>query len=273
VTNTSLVVVGSGIKFMSHITTEARAYIVKSDCVLYLVNEPATREWIQQTNPNSESLEKLYSQHPLRQQNYQAITDYILEKVREQQHVCVVMYGHPVVFAQPALNAAIQAKAEGYFAKVLPGISAEDCLFADLLIDPSSCGCMSVEATDFLLHNRNFSANSHLIIWQVGMIGGLGHVSLHDNSKGIHLLVKHLQLQYPDTHPVTLYEAAQYPHFEPHIQCLPLKQLPDISISHIATLYVPPAIKAHTDPTMLNALGIHLETLTLAEEVACQGEI
>lgn len=34
----SLILVGSGIKFISHLTTEAKAYIQHSSKVLYLVN-------------------------------------------------------------------------------------------------------------------------------------------------------------------------------------------------------------------------------------------
>ena len=46
----SLVVVGSGIKFMSHLTIEAKSYIEQSDKVLYLVNDPLMKKWIQDSN-------------------------------------------------------------------------------------------------------------------------------------------------------------------------------------------------------------------------------
>lgn len=148
----SLVVVGTGIKFLSHLTNEVKAYILQSDKVLYLVNDPAMKDWIRQNNPKSESLDPLYAKYPLRIDCYRAITDYILASLKENQHVCVVLYGHPSVFSQPGLNAVIQARKEGFYAKILPGISAEACLFADLLIDPGLHGCQSFEATDFLIH-------------------------------------------------------------------------------------------------------------------------
>ncbi len=53
--SSSLVVVGSGIKFLSHLTTEAKTYIENSSKVLYLVNEPAIALWINEKNNNSES--------------------------------------------------------------------------------------------------------------------------------------------------------------------------------------------------------------------------
>lgn len=123
--NASLVVVGSGIKFISHLTVEAQAYIEKANKVLFLVNEPAMKEWIIKKNSNAESLEYLYHQFEVRLHAYRAITQYILKILREKRHVCVVLYGHPSVFAQPGLEAVQQAKKEGYYAKILPGISAQ----------------------------------------------------------------------------------------------------------------------------------------------------
>jgi uncharacterized protein YabN with tetrapyrrole methylase and pyrophosphatase domain len=259
--NSSLVVVGSGIKFMSHLTTEAKAYITQSDKVLYLVNEPAMKEWIQKNNKNAESLDPIYTKYPLRIDCYRAITDYILDTLRQQQHVCVVLYGHPAVFAQPALNAVRKAREEGYYAKILPGISAEACLFADLLVDPGSIGCHSFEATDLLIHRRQINPHSHLILWQVGIIGALDHPYAHDNTNGAKVLLSYLNVFYSNEHKVTLYEAAQYPHFEPKIIEFCLKELPDITMTPISTLYIPPTGNATVDHAMLEALGINVRDL------------
>ena len=106
----------------------------------------------------------------------------------EDQHICVALEGHPSVFATPALNAVILAKQHGYYAKILPGISSEDCLFADLLIDPGSSGCQSFEATDFLIHKRIFDPTCHLILWQVDEIGIL------KSQRSTNLATKNLQL-------------------------------------------------------------------------------
>lgn len=250
--------VGSGIKCISHLTTEAKSYIEQSDIVLYLVNDPIMKEWIQKNNPHAESLDKLYTQHPLRRYCYRLITDYILESLRKNRHVCVVMYGHPAVFAQPALDAVIQAKQEGYDAKILPGVSAEDCLFADLLIDPGTTGCQSYEATDFLIYKRKYDPSSCLILWQVGFIGVLDHTSSHDNRQGIKVLLDYLKDNYPAEHNVTLYEAAQYPGFEPRIDTLSLSKLPDAQFSRLSTLYIPPSRKAICDKEMVNVLKMNI---------------
>ena len=171
----SLTVVGTGIKFLAQMTLEAYNYIKKSDKVLYLVNTAAMKYWISQHNLNSESLDNLYFSQPLRNDVYDSITQYILDNLLKSKHICVALYGHPTIFAKPALDAVIQAKSLGYEAKILPGISAEACLFADLLIDPGNIGWQSFETTDFILHNRKFDPNSHLVLWQPDVIGIQSH--------------------------------------------------------------------------------------------------
>src|SRR3990167_8979535 len=252
----SLVVVGSGIKFMSHLQLEPKINIEKAEKVLYLVNEPAIQEWIQRIHPNSESLDSFYAHYPLRLHNYQKITSYILENLKKKQHVCVVMYGHPTVFAQPALDAVIQAKKGGYHAEVLPGISAVDCLFADLLIDFGIRGCQLLEATDLLVNCRKHDPSCPLILWQVGIIGMLGHLTSHhhDNTNAAKILRRYLEGYYSLSHDVILYEAAQYPGFKPKIDKFPLKKLPEAQFSRISTLYIPPEMKNTIDESMLKLL-------------------
>ena len=131
----SLVIVGTGIKFFSHLTSEAITHIKSADIVLYSLNEPLMEEWVTE-NSKAVSLDEVIVQSNLRKDTYADMTDYIVKSVQQKQHVCVVFYGHPTVFAKSALDAARIVKSEGYLAKILPGISAEDCLYADLLIDP-----------------------------------------------------------------------------------------------------------------------------------------
>jgi uncharacterized protein YabN with tetrapyrrole methylase and pyrophosphatase domain len=242
--NGSLVIVGAGIKFLSHLTHEAKAYLEQSEKVFYLLNDPLLKEWVVKLNPAAESLDNFYRQYTLRSDCYQAISDHVLVAVRKQQHVCVLLYGHPTVFAQPGLAAVRIARSEGYVAKILPGISAEDCLFADLLIDPGSYGCQSFEATDFLLRKRQFDSRSYLILWQADWIGAQGFPEQHDNSAGIRQLTDYLMRNYPAEHEVIIYEAAQYPGFEPMIQKISLKQLPNAKLSSVSTLCIPPNTNA-----------------------------
>lgn len=252
----SLVVVGCGIKFYAHLTTEVIAYIKHSDIVLYLVNDPVLKSWIQNQNHNTESLDSLYGATSLRAEAYQLVTDYVLKHLYQKKHVCFVLYGHPSVFSKPGLETAKKAQQEGYYAKILPAISAEACLFADLLIDPGSAGCQSFEATDFLIHQRQFDTSSHLILWQIDAVGILDHGSTNSSKRGILLLLEYLTNYYQPQDEIIIYEAAQYSGFEPKITKAQLKNLAELNLSSLSTLYIPPVQTAHCDEQILSSLGL-----------------
>jgi tetrapyrrole methylase family protein/MazG family protein len=250
----TLIVVGSGIKFMSHLTIEAKACIEKSNKVLYLVNEPAMQNWIEQANRSAESLDFLYAKHKDRHENYLLIAEYIFENLKKCETLCVVVYGHPTVFAQPALYATDMAIESGYNAIIMPGISSEDCLFADLRIDPGSSGCQSFEATDFLIYRREYDSSSHLILWQSSVIGVLNQPEYHDPLNGLVILVEYLSEKYSLDHEIVVYEATQYPGLKPKIDKILLKALAQTKIGRIATLYIPPNKHALPDLAMLERI-------------------
>lgn len=257
--NGSLIIIGSGIKTLSHLTTEAIACIKQSKKVIYSVNEPVMQNWIEKNNPNAESLNFLENQFTFRSDLYRAITDYIVKNVKKPQDVCVVYYGHPTFFAKSALEAVQAIRQEGYFTKILPGISAEDCLFADLYIDPGSCGAHSYEATDLLIHQKIIDASCHVILWQAGLIGAIKNIKLHNNQPGIILLYEYLKKYYSDEHLIFSYEAALYPHTQPLINKFLLKQLIEVELSSLSTIYIPPALKKNIDMLVLERLGITLK--------------
>jgi uncharacterized protein YabN with tetrapyrrole methylase and pyrophosphatase domain len=133
----------------------------------------------------------------------------------EGLNVCVVYYGHPGVFVNPSHDSIRRARAEGFNARMLPGISAEDCLFADLGIDPSTHGCQSFEATDFLLNRRKFDISSHLILWQIGAIGDFTYDPDRDNKSTLTIMVDFLERYYDPHDQVYIYQAAEYAICEP----------------------------------------------------------
>jgi hypothetical protein len=257
----SLTVVGTGIQFAGQITIEARAHIIQAEKVLFLVSDPITADWIRDNNPSAESFYPYYRQGESRLIAYTGMIERILYEVRKGLRVCVVFYGHPGVFVYPSHEAIKQARLEGYSAKMLPGISAEDCLFADLGIDPGRNGCQSFEATDFLIHKRKFDTGCALILWQIGCIGDLTFSLEPYSIRGLQVLTEYLCHYYGATHPAVVYEAAEYPIFDPGIETVPLAKLPEAQISSISTLYVAPQTRAPLDNEMLERLGIDLQLL------------
>lgn len=69
--------------------------------------------------------------------SYRQMVDAMLDEVRAGKRVCGAFYGHPGVLLACASNIA-QAREEGFDAVMEPGISAEDCLYADLIVDPAA---------------------------------------------------------------------------------------------------------------------------------------
>jgi uncharacterized protein YabN with tetrapyrrole methylase and pyrophosphatase domain len=254
----SLTVVGTGIRTPAQATFEARSHIACADIVFTLVADPVTEYWIRSLNAATESLAPLYRIGKPRWQTYDEIVARIVATVRAGSRVCAVAYGHPGVFAYPLHQAIREATASGHPAKMLAGISAEDCLFAELGVDPSSSGCSSFEATDFLLHRRPVDTSASLILWQIGVIGEPS-VQPHDevwNHAGLAALRDKLVLHYPPHHIVTLFEAARYSAGKSKIVRSPLSDLTQAPVTVLSTLYVPAFRKAEYDAEMARRLGI-----------------
>ncbi len=252
-----LVVVGTGIKLVAHVTREAEQWIRMADKVLHVVADPAVDEWIGQLNPSAECLNTLYGEGKPRRQTYDEMVERILEAVRAGHRVCAVFYGHPGVFVYPSHRAVRLAREEGFRAWMTPAVSAEDCLVSDLGLDPARYGCQSYEATGFLVRRRIVDPNAALILWQIGVIGDQ---SVREpgtfNREGIAALIEVLSESHGPEHPVTVYRAAQWPIGRPHIETVPVTRLLDADITPLSTLYVPPRGEPEMEQAMLSRLGL-----------------
>ncbi|HEX8874184.1 MAG TPA: SAM-dependent methyltransferase [Nitrosospira sp.] len=245
-----LVVVGTGLRTVGHLTTEAIAWIQAADKVLYVVGDPVAEEVIHKLNAaGAESLQVLYGEGKDRMDTYNQMVERILECVRSGMRVCGVFYGHPGVFVYPSHEAVRKACAEGFSAVMLPGISAEDCLFADLGIDPAASGCQSYEATDFLFNIRRTDPSSSLVLWQIGILGNATFsASGHYDTSIMPLLIAKLTRLYRPDHEVVVYEAAVHIGCPPRITRVPLMYLAQVEMSAATTLYIPPGMAALPDP-------------------------
>ncbi len=223
--------------------------------MLAVVTEPVTQGFLERLNPRTRSLHELYEVGAGRADAYEAMTEEILAEVRAGKNVCAAFYGHPGVFVAPSHEAVRRARAEGFPARMLPGISAEDCLFADLGVDPSRHGCQSYEATDFLVHRRRIDPTAGLILWQIGTVGNTA-AAVDTVEDGLPILVETLLEHYPPAHAVTVYEASPYPGFEALIRTLCLSELAAGHVTPLSTLYLPPRESAQLDLTMLDRLGL-----------------
>jgi precorrin-6B methylase 1 len=238
----SLVCVGIGMTLGSHITPLSRSYIERADVVFSATSNGVVDVWLAKMNPQVRSLQPYYQEGKSRMTTYREMVDAILAEVRAGRNVCGAFYGHPGVFAWPAHKSIEVARSEGFSAHMEPGVSAEDCLYADLGIDPGKYGCQHYEATQLMLYRRRIDPSAYLIVWQIGVAGDLSLARFSTGAAHRQVLTDLLSEDYPLTHEIIIYEAATLPTQSARIERVVLAQLPRAEFDMHATLVVPPAI-------------------------------
>ncbi len=242
-----LVVVGSGIQFGRHVSERCLSEIREAQ-VVFCLADPFALAMISSFRPDTINLGVHYAPGKDRRQTYREIDAAIMAEVRAGKHVCAVFYGHPGVFADVPHRVVRKARAEGFPARMEPGISAEACLYADLNLDPGHRGAQSLEATHFLVYDRQLDPAGLVLLWQVALSGDLSCTRLHSEPEGLQALVDKLLRWYPPEHEVILYEAARLPIETPRIDRLALRDLPTAHYEEYTTLVIPPLGELRADP-------------------------
>lgn len=250
----SITCVGTGMTLGSHISPLSRSHIEQADIVFTGVSNQLVEMWIQELNPKTRSLQPLYQQGKDRRHTYKEMVEKMLEEVRKGKTVVGAFYGHPGVFAWAPHEVIRQAKSEGFTARMEPGISAEDCLYADLNIDPGATGISHFETSQFMFYQRQFDAAAYLVLWQVSIAGDKTMGQFGGSEQGTELLVEKLLTTYPHDHEVTLYECPTLPIAQARIQKCTLSQLSQQRLSQHTTLVIPPCQPMQEDRVLLDKL-------------------
>lgn len=243
----SLTAIGSGIKSAAHLTLEAKAHVQGADVVLLCSADAVTDAYLRELNDNVEDLHVYYGIDVPRRQTYNAMAGRGVELVRQGKNVVMVFYGHPGVFVDPTFEAINQVRAMGLPAQMLPGISAEDCMIADLEIDPAAQGMQTYEATYYLSRRIQIDVRVPLVLWQVALVGDSSYPAAGFDSRNLGMLTEHLQELYGEDHVVVIYEAAQHPLAKARIWPIPLSELGPEHVTGISTMFVPPKEPAFID--------------------------
>ena len=242
-----LVCVGIGMTLGSHISPLARSYIEQADVVFAGVSDGLVEQWLQRMHADVRSLQPYYAHGKSRMRTYRQMVDAMLVEVRAGRRVCGVFYGHPGVFAWVPHKAIETARSEGYHARMEPGISAEDCLYADLGIDPGTCGCQHFEASQLLIYRRRIDPSAWLILWQAGLAGDRSLKRFSTGAAYRQVLVDVLARDYPLEHEVIVYQAATLPIGQPRIDRTTLRALPGAQLGMADTLAIRPALPMEPD--------------------------
>jgi precorrin-6B methylase 1 len=252
----SLLVVGTGIEGGSHATCAAQNAIKLASKVLFAVADPKTVAWLRTLRPDAESLPYGTPDTP-RRQIYEVMVERILAELRDGQRVCAAFYGNPAFLTRPAHLAIARARDRGFVARMLPGVSSLDCLFADLGFDPGDLGCQLYEATDFLLRPRTIDVHTPLLLMQIALVGnrhryGAGREPAA--ARGPELLRDRLLALYPPGHTATVYLAStecDHPH---RATSIPLSELASVPLAEASSLFIPQVSRAPAAPEILALL-------------------
>jgi hypothetical protein len=272
-TNGSLACVGLGMMLGAHLSPRSRASIEQAEVVFVLVSDPIVELWVREMRPDMRSLQPYYGDGTAsgkpRSESYRDMVEAMLSEVRAGARVCGVFYGHPGVFALVPHMAIEQVRAEGFVATMEPGISAEDCLYADLGIDPGAYGCQHFEAGQFLRYRRRVDPSAYLVLWQVGVVGDRSTRRFSTGPAYRRLLVEALRdAGYPPTHEAIAYEAATLPIASPRMQRMAIGDIEHAELRLQTTLVIPPAATLQRNEEMLDRIA----ELDRASGIEVQGE-
>ena len=250
----SIVCVGTGMMLGAHISPRSRSHIEQADVVFVAVSDPVVELWLKEMHKDVRSLQPYYSEGKSRHATYREMVKAMMVEVRSGKRVCGAFYGHPGVFAFAPHKVIEQARSEGFAAHMEPGISAEDCLYADLGIDPGRFGCQHYEASQFMFYQRRIDPSAYLVLWQVGIAGDRSFRRYATEPAYRQLMIELLLEHYPLDHEVIVYEAATLPIGKPRMQRLPLGELSNTALYLQSTLVLPPSRALQRNEAMLSRI-------------------
>ena len=251
----SLACVGMGMTLGSHLTPLARDHIEQADVVFAALSDHVVELWLQRMNPDVRSLQPYYAEGKSRLKTYKEWVDLIMAEVRAGKRVCAVFYGHPGIFAWSPHKAIDKARAEGFQAHMEPGISAEDCLYADVGIDPGRYGCQHFEATQLLFYEHRINPAGYVVLWRGAVVGDASLTRFHTGPAYRQVLVDKLSRDYPLDHEIIIYHGATLPIEQPRIRRVKLRDLPDTTLASQETVVLPPAMTLRPDIAMQERLA------------------
>lgn len=246
-TSAKLVCVGLGMDLQAHLTPRARSYLQQADIVFAAERERPFADELRIFSSNVRSLRAVYEQHSVVEVCFE-IADVVLSELRAGKSVCAAFLGR-TGSASEMQHALRAAATEGYPVHIEPGISAEDCLLADLGIDPNRYGCQHYETRQLILYRRSLDSSAYLILWQTAL--ALCHVNRIEYWQ---LLIDVLAEDYPLDHKIIIYTQGMVSGQEARVETIELRFLGRLNIAAHMTIVVPPAADLLPFPTMRERL-------------------
>lgn len=205
-------IVGLGVLNVDQITHQAQRAIKRCREVLYVDTGIATGAYLEGLCPRITSLyEMSYQETGHRLNAYYQMAARVVEAALDHPPVAFAMHGHPIVGTYAPFLIQDMAGLLSLEVEVQPGISAMDCLCAELMLDPTVAGLQMYEATDLLLRRRPLQRDVPAMIWQVGCVESRLHTMRVSKPTRFERLRDHLLRYYPPAHEVTAAYSSPHP--------------------------------------------------------------
>lgn len=261
-------IAGLGIRSVAQVTRETEHAFRRCRAILFVDGGIATEDWLRTLCPVVRPLYgESYAEGGARRAAYRHMAAEVIGAALDTAPVAFAMHGHAIVGAAAPQLIKRAADALGLSVEVLPGISAADCLFADLMFDPVAKGVQMYEATDLLLRRRPLQPDVPLILWQVGTVESCLHTAHAARPERFARLTAYLLTFYPADHPATAVFSSPHPLAPSAIDSFPLSDL-GARAAHLhagTTLFVPPHGERPITDTELLALlesAAHLDRIS-----------
>lgn len=238
-----LVIAGLGLR-VGQLTSETIDALRSSRAVFYVGKAPGLSDVLKQYCSETIDLATAYREDVDRFETYKHMAAIVVDAAIAGPPVVLAMYGHPLILSQPSVLALRTAARLGLRTKVLPAVSALDCLFADLGVDPIEAGLQMHEATELLLRQRPLIPEMAAVIWQVGTLETRLYTGTKRSRPERLLRFRDYLLRYyPADHIVFSVASSTDAVNPPQVHRMRIRDLPANSrLLHMGTtLYIPPA--------------------------------
>jgi len=263
-------VIGLGLNTPLQVTQEAEQTLALCKHVYFLHTEPYwTKRYLARFCSDVTDLQSCYEDGEDRINAYDLMVSAVLDGAKSSPPVALALYGSPAVFVNPTQQIRCLAERDGLKVKVLPGISAMECMLVDLGVDPSD-GMLVYEANDMLAYRKPLLPGAHCFVWQIGGVESELFSKASSAGHRFRRIKEYLLKFYPPDHLVAIVSCATMPTVATTIDRIRIADLESESLAlhQGTTLYIPPLPEQYTpDLEYIERLSSpeHLTSITLSE--------
>jgi uncharacterized protein YabN with tetrapyrrole methylase and pyrophosphatase domain len=240
VTTPDVIIAGTGIKGIMHMTLETKEILKHCDKVYVLHYDTSVAKYINSIGPSIVDATAYYEEGKSRNSVYEDLANDILSDAKEIK-VGFVVHGHPLFIVSTSELILQKAPELGLEVEVLPSISSLDTLMVDIGED-FGFALQSYEVNYMLKINPYLNNNTPLFIFQVAVLNSY-QVNKEYSHSNFTVLKDYLLKFYPANHKLKFILSSKNSLFDSDALEISLGDLDKTHIDFLEerpTLYVPP---------------------------------